>query len=103
MKARLRERLPWEPGHQPRQVTICREPGLPVCRRDHAGTAVDRRGEPREHRGLRLEERARLGGIRNLEDEALSGCGLQQDVLIALAGKRPRRSLETVVLADEVS
>ena len=42
----------------------------------------------RERGVLRLEQRAIVGAVGDLEDEAVAGRGRQQEILVALAGQR---------------
>src|SRR5258705_20002 len=59
-----------------------------------------RRRDMGEHRALRIEHRAILGGIGDLEHEPVVAA-LDHEILIALAGQRPRAAREPEVVASE--
>ena len=68
---------------------------------NHTGTERDAARRVFHCRVLRLEHRQALRRVRDLEDETPAGCGGQQKILIALAGKRRCRRIESVYVVGE--
>ncbi len=94
-------RLGLREGHarQPRQhAHVVARPGRrddggdprPVARRHDARTAVGPAGNARKRLVLRLEQRAVLCRIRDLQHRAIAAGGLEQEILVALARERGR-------------
>ena len=91
------ERNAWQPREQAHEMTRRVTARSPRDREpSSAGTTRGTERRPardmRERRVLRLEQRAIVGAVGDLEDEAIAGRRLETHVLIALAGKRATRS-----------